>query len=99
MKTERLTRHALTRMGQRGIGNDDLDLILWVGTEVEGGYFLRAKDCQAFERKLKRLISRARRLQGKRVVVADNRIVTAYHARPKTERRLLRGAEERALSD
>jgi hypothetical protein len=99
MKTKSLTRHALTRMAQRAIGGDDLDLILWVGTEVEDGYLVRAKDCQAVERKLKHLMHRVRRLEGKRVVFAGNRIVTAYHASPGTERRLLRGAKQRALAD
>ena len=101
MKTEGLTGtgHALTRMAQRAIREDDLALILWVGTEVEGGYLVRAKDCQSVERQLKRLAHRVRRLQGKRVVVAGNRIVTVYHTCSATERRLLRGTEEHMLAD
>ena len=99
MKTEGLTRHALTRMAQRAIGEDDPELILRVGTEVEDGYLVRAKDCQSVERQLKRLAHRVRRLQGKRVVVAGDRIVTVYHTCSGTERRLLRGTEERVLAD
>jgi hypothetical protein len=99
MKTEGLTRHAVTRMAQRAIGGDDLELIVWVGTEIKDGYLMREKDCQSAQRLLRQLIHRIRRLQGKRLVVAGNRIVTAYHASAETERRLLRGAEERVLAN
>lgn len=99
MKTEGLTQHAMIRMAQRAIGEEDLDLILWVGTQVEDGYLVRAKDCQAVERKLKQLMHRVRRLQGKRLVVAGNCIVTVYHAEAGTERRLLRGVKDRTLAD
>jgi hypothetical protein len=90
-----LTAHARMRMSQRGIANDDLELIKWIGTEVEGGYLVREKDYQALDRQLKRLRDHARRLVGKRLVVEGNRLVTAYHATRTKERRLLRGAEER----
>jgi len=92
-----VTRHALARMSQRGIGSDDLALITLIGTEVEGGYFVRDKDCQAVERELKHLIDRVRRLRGKRVVVSDNHVISAYHTRRNKERRLLRAAEQRCL--
>jgi hypothetical protein len=92
-----LTDHALCRASQRGLARPDLDLILALGTEVEGGFLVTAKDAQAAERKLKLLMSWVRRLKGKRVVIEENRIITAYHVRPRKERSLLRGAEEREL--
>jgi hypothetical protein len=92
-----LTQHALIRMAQRAIENDDLDLIMTIGTEVEDGYLVRAKDCQAFERMLKRLMEQVRRLNGKRVVVAGDRVVTAYRARPAKARCLLRRSGQRAM--
>jgi hypothetical protein len=58
---------------------------------------VRAKDCQVVERALKRLMERVRRLNDKRVVVAGDRVVTAYRAHPTKERRLLRHAEQRAM--
>jgi hypothetical protein len=91
-----LTRHATTRTAQRGFAQRDLDLIRWIGTEVEGGYLVREKDFLALEQELKRLRDRARRLVGKRVVVEGDYVVTAYHARPGKERRLLRGPKCRA---
>jgi len=94
-----LTTHATTRVAQRGIASDDLELITWIGTEVEGGYLVREKDFQAFDRDLKQLRDHARRLVGKRLVIESNRLVTAYHATRSKERRLLRGAQDRSLAD
>jgi hypothetical protein len=86
-------------MAQRGISTDDLEFIKWIGTEIEGGYFVREKDFQALDRELKRLREQARRLVGKRVVVVGDHVVTAYHAGRTKQRRLLRGAERRALEE
>ncbi len=92
MSTLQITPHAAVRTAQRGIANDDLELIVFRGTEVEGGYVFREKDFQEFDRELKRRRDRARKLVGKRVVVEGNRVVTAYHADRDKERRLLRTA-------
>lgn len=90
-----LTRHAIMRAAQRGIANDDLDLVMLIGTEVEDGYFVRNKDCEAMERQLRRLADRVRHLKGKYVVVADAQIVTVYQAGRTKEQRLMRRAEQR----
>jgi hypothetical protein len=95
--TSNFTRHAIARMTQRAIRSEDVDLIIAIGTEIENGYLVRTKDCQEALRELKRLLHQVRRLEGKRIVTAGERIVTTYLARPKTLRRLLRGAEEREL--
>ena len=92
-----MTHHAVIRIAQRGLSNGDIEIVRWFGTEVEGGYLLLEKDAQNVERDAKRLIATVRRLRGTRIVVRENDVVTAYHARPKTTRRLLRGAEEREL--
>jgi hypothetical protein len=89
MKAIRLTAHAALRLAQRAIRPDDLALILLIGTEVEGGYFVRQKDCQAVQHDLKRLMEQIDRLSGKRVVVACDRIVTAYDADHRKEQCLL----------
>ncbi len=88
-----LTAHAVKRMGQRGLAADDLELIRWIGTEVEGGYLVREKDFQALDHELRQLRDQARRLVGKRLVLAGDRLVTAYHADRSKQRLLLRGAE------
>jgi hypothetical protein len=81
-----LTRHAILRMSQRGVGLDDIEIVESIGTEVEGGYLVRRKDVQAFEQQLKKLGDWARRLEGKRVVVKNNIVVTTYHARQTKQR-------------
>ncbi len=93
-----LTRHAVTRLAQRAIRYDDLDLIMMIGTEVEDGYIVLERDCQAFSRELKRLSDRIHRLNGKRLVTRGGRVVTAYHAGTGTKRRLVRDAEDRELA-
>jgi activator of HSP90 ATPase len=98
MITDGLTQHALIRMAQRAFDANDMDLIMWMGTEVEGGYLVREKDFQAFEQMLKQWRDRARRVVGKRVVQDGDRIVTAYHARRTKQRRLLRHVEQRTMT-
>ena len=95
MTMSRLTRHAIRRMGQRGFQEDDLELIRLIGTEVEDGFIVLNRDCLAAEHALKRLQDRIRRLGGKRLVVADGHVITAYHAGKATERRLVRQSGDR----
>jgi hypothetical protein len=87
-----VTDHAAVRMAQRCINAKDVDLIALLGTEIDDGYLVTAHDYQQVERQLKHFLDRIRRMQGKRLVVANGRIVTAYHCSKKQERRLLRTA-------
>jgi hypothetical protein len=88
------TRHALTRMAQRGVTLKDADLIAMIGTEVEGGYLVCDKDYREIEGALKAFLRHAHRLVGKRLVVATGEIVTIYHATNMKQRRLLRCARK-----
>jgi hypothetical protein len=87
-----LTRHAALRLAQRSIRLKDAELIALVGTEVEDGYLVRAKDYQEIEAEIKGLLQRLRRTIGKRLIVADGQIVTVYHASKRQHRRLVRSA-------
>lgn len=87
----KLTLHALMRFAQRGFRDGDVDLVALIGTEVAGGYLVLRRDVADFERNVKILLEKLRRLIGKRLVVAGNRVVTGYHAEPRKERDLLRG--------
>jgi hypothetical protein len=78
------------RMAQRVLANDDVEMIRWIGTEVEDGYLVREKDFQALDRDLKQLRDQARKLVGKRLVLEGDRLITAYHAAPNKPRLLLR---------
>jgi hypothetical protein len=94
-----LTAHAAIRIAQRGMRSRDLDLISLIGTKVEGGYLILEKDYQALERQFKQVSVTARRLVGKRLVIAGDRVISAYHAGDGKKRRLIRGAEKRELRD
>lgn len=98
MNGRSLTAHATLRMAQRGVGNDDLNLIILVGTEVEGGYLVRGRDCQDAISTLKHLMDRIGRLAGKRVVVEDGHIITAYQSTERKAKTLLRHAERREFA-
>ncbi len=69
-----------------------------IGTPVGDGYIVLNHDSQAAERELKRMAEHIRRLIGKRLVIADGRVVTAYRTNKATERRLIRKAEDRELT-
>ncbi|MBV9548062.1 MAG: hypothetical protein JO256_00130 [Alphaproteobacteria bacterium] len=90
MTTHAFSKHGLARLKQRGIALNDLELLELIGSEVENGYLVRRKDYQVLDREVKHLLHRARRLVGKRVVVENGTLVTAYHASQKTSDRLLR---------
>lgn len=92
-----VTDHAVVRMAQRGIRTNDSDLIAMIGTEVDEGYLVTAHDCERLERELKQFLQRIRRIRGKRLVVVNGQIVTAYHPSRQHERRLLRNAHENDL--
>ena len=92
MSISNLTKHAILRMAQRGIGLDDVELAEFIGTQVEGGCLVRRKDVQAFVCDLKKLANQAERLSGKRVVRAADVVITAYHATSAKERRCSGGA-------
>ena len=79
--------------GPARVADDDLELIRWIGTEVEGGYLVREKDFQALDRELKQFRDHARKLVGKRLVEVGDRTITAYHASHNKRCRLLRGAQ------
>jgi hypothetical protein len=98
MSTLILTRHAAMRMAQRSIPLKDAELIASIGTEVEGGYFVREKDFQEVEREIKSFLDRCCRMVGKRLIIAEGRIVTAYHPSKKQLRQLLRSAHDSDLT-
>ena len=61
MDVETLTKHGAMRIAQRGIR--DVELIELIGTEVDDGILVRAKDCAAAERQIKSLQADVARLK------------------------------------
>lgn len=86
----KLTQHAVMRFAQRGFRDGDAELIMAIGTEVEGGYLVRQKDVRDFEQHVKCLLERVYRSAGKRLVVVGDAVVTGYHSRPERKRNLLK---------
>lgn len=85
-----LTTHAVTRMAQRAILPSDLDIILAFGSEVEDGILVREKDIECAERALRNILKRLQKVRGKRLVMVDGSLVTAYHASDREQHRLMR---------
>lgn len=94
-----LTQHSLVRIQQRGLSIQDPELIVLLGTPVEGGYLVRHKDCDEVIHALKAVMRKVERLRGQRVVMAGNRIVTVYRARKESRRKLIREARDCGLAD
>jgi hypothetical protein len=92
-----MTEHALIRMAQRGLRLKDAELIELVGSQLEDGFIVLDQDYRQLEADLKKILEAARRVRGKRLVVAEGRVITAYYPSKKRQRRLLRDGYESEL--
>ncbi len=82
-----ITRHAETRMAQRGIRDTDVDFLLAHGTDMGADRIMLTKrDAAKAIRDLKKRIADIERLTGKVIVVAEGCLVTAYHGSRRTRR-------------
>jgi hypothetical protein len=99
MISAKLTDHAALRLAQRALRIDDMELAMMIGTEVEGGIFVRERDSAVAARELVLLAQRIRHMAGLRIVHAGETAVTAYRATRRKQKRLLRHAEERNMEN
>ena len=90
-----ITKHASLRLAQRAISISDAEMIMGFGTEVDDGYIFLNQNCDALESELKAAIQRVRKLRGKRIVVGNGQVITAYRATEATTRKLIRHSEKR----
>ena len=90
MPTLHITDHGRSRMRQRGLPAQDLNLLLQVGIDVPDGILVTRKGCDEVICRLKQVIGRLERLQGKRVVVCGDALVTTYHCTDAQRRFLVR---------
>jgi hypothetical protein len=87
-----LTKHAQTRIQQRGFKTGDVDLIIELGTPIAGDAFLLtdedvAREIAARHEEIRRL----KRLRGTKAVLNEGDcVVTAYRACTRTQKRNLR---------
>jgi hypothetical protein len=80
------TKHCMTRSRQRGIKDEDLALILLLGTAKikPGGVYeilVRKRDKEKFITQLKQLIQKIDKLSGKTGIIDEScrEIITTYH--------------------
>ena len=90
------TRHAETRMQQRGIRNEDITLILAYATQIDDEtWLMRERDAKRGIELCKRKIQALERLKSKKLVVRHGSVITAYPSRPDDQRRTLRRGRQR----
>ena len=92
------TRHAETRMQQRGIRAKDISLIIAMGTQVDDQtWIMRKRDVVREIEILKRGIRVLERLANHKVVMRDGQVVTAYPSRPVDQKRTLRRGRQKGM--
>ncbi len=92
------TRHAKTRMQQRGIRKSDIPIILACGTQVDDEtYFMSKRDATREIETRKREIQTLSRLANRKVVIRDGRVITAYPSSPNDQKRTLRRGRQKGL--
>ena len=92
------TRHARTRMQQRGIRKADIPIILEYGTQIDDEtYFMCNRDAAREIETRKREIQTLSRLVNRKVVIRDGRVITAYPSNPSDQKRTLRRGREKGL--
>ncbi len=92
------TRHAETRMQQRGIRAKDISLIIAMGTQVDDQtWIMRKRDVVRGIEILKRGIGVLERLANHKVVMRDGQVVTAYPSRPVDQKRTLRRGRQKGM--
>ena len=85
------TRHAETRMRQRGIRSGDITLILECGTQIDDEtWLMRHRDVKREIERRKQEIRTLGRLASKKVVMRGEQVVTVYPSRPDDQKRTLR---------
>lgn len=90
------TRHAETRTQQRAIRKGDIRLIQEFGTPVDADtWLMRKRDVVREIANRKREIQLLEGLRNRKVVIRDERLVTAYPSRPGDQKRALRRGREK----
>ena len=92
------SRHARTRMQQRGIRKADIPIILEYGTQIdEETYLMRNRDAAREIETRKREIQALSRLVNRKVVIRNGRVITAYPSNSADQKRTLRRGRKKGL--
>lgn len=90
------TRHAETRTQQRAIRKRDIELIQVYGTPVDiDTWLMRRRDVVREIANRKREIQLLERLKNRKVVIRDERVITAYPSRPADQKLALRRGRQK----
>ena len=90
------TRHAETRIQQRAIRKRDIELIQVCGTPVDvDTWLMRKRDVVREIANRKREIQLLERLRNRKVVVRDERVITAFPSRRADQKRALRRGRQK----
>ena len=93
------SRHAETRMQQRGIRERDIPLVLALGTQVEDGtWILLRRDVTREIGIRKREIQELERLQNCKVVTLGGHVITVYPSRLADQKRTLRRGRQKGMA-
>ena len=85
------TRHAETRMQQRGIRKSDIALILACAAQIDDEtWILLNRDVSRQIESRKREIRTLERLANRKIVVREDSVITAYSSRRLDQKRTLR---------
>ena len=93
MPDYKITNHAVTRMSQRAVRNEDIELVLSFGTQIApDAYLIRNADANREIADLKRKIQRIERLKNKnlKVVAEGDTVITCYPSSRVDQRRTFR---------
>ena len=92
------TRHAKTRMQQRGIRKADISIILACGTQIDDETWLMCnRDATREIETRKREINVLQRLKNRKVVIRNGRVITAYPSNSADQKRTLRRGRQKGL--
>ena len=92
------SRHAKTRMQQRGIRKSDISIILACGTQIDDEtYLMRNRDAIREIETRKREIQTLSRLANRKVVIRNGRVITAYPSNSADQKRTLRRGRQKGL--
>lgn len=92
------SRHAKTRMQQRGIRKSDIPIILACGTQIDDETWLMCnRDATREIEMRKREIQTLSRLANRKVVIRNGRVITAYPSNSADQKRSLRRGRQKGL--
>ena len=90
MNAIEMTRHAETRIRQRGIDQEDVNLIIEFGTRTNEGYVLLKKDVQKIEKLTKKLVQDLYRRVNTAVIEQGGMILSIYRLGKSKRRKMLK---------